>query len=227
MTKYKSIAFDLDDTLLDTSGLLVPLASQRACEAMLAAGLRCTLNECMEMRRELSNELSHTDIFTKIADHFGTNQKGKAIHDALEKFYNPEVPKNLPLIAGGFENLEKLKDNYELFLVTMGSPEAQKEKIRSLGIEKYFKKIYILNGFLGEKKDSAFLDILKNENHSPEELLSVGNRLSSEIRDGKRVGADTCYFAYGEHVGEKEQYPEDHPDFTITDHKDLIEVCGL
>ncbi len=227
MTKYKSIAFDLDDTLLDTSGLLVPRASQRACEAMLAAGLRCTLDECMSAREELAKELSHTEIFTQIANRFGTNQKGKAIHDALEEFYNPQVPETLPLLEGSLQNLEDLRGRYKLFLVTMGSRPSQEKKIKALNIAGFFDGIYILNGFIGEKKDSAFREILRTQGHDPKHLLSIGNRLSSEIRDGTRVGADTCYFAYGEHTGEKPMYPEDHPDFTITHHKDLIPTCGL
>lgn len=227
MTKYKSIAFDLDDTLLDTSGLLVPMAARRACEAMISAGLRCELNECLQMRHDLASSLSHTEIFTQILNHFGTNQKGKAIHDALEEFYNPFIPESLPLLPGSLENLVSLKSRYNLFLVTMGSHETQAKKIKALDIEKHFKKIYILNGFIGEKKDSAFRHILTSEGHHPHELLSIGNRLSSEIRDGKKVGATTCYFAYGEHIGEKPIFPEDHPDFTVSHHKDLIPICGL
>jgi putative hydrolase of the HAD superfamily len=109
----------------------------------------------------------------------------------------------------------------------VGSHPSQVKKIEALGVQKYFKGIYILNGFMGEKKESAFRDIIQKESHAPHELLSIGNRLSSEIRDGKRCGTGTCYFAFGEHVGEKEQYPEDHPDFTIQHHKDLIQACGL
>lgn len=227
MAKYKSLVFDLDDTLLDTSGLLVPMASLRACQAMINAGLQCTLEDCMKMRHALASEYSHTEIFTQIANHYGTNTKGKAVHDALEEFYNPEIPMVLPLMAGATENLLHLKEQYTLYLVTMGSFEAQVDKIRALQIDKFFKKIYVLNGFIGEKKEIAFKDILNNEGHQPHELLSIGNRLSSEIRDAKRLGSDTCYFAHGEHIGEKAQYPEDHPDFTIFHHKDLITTCGL
>lgn len=227
MSLIKSIAFDLDDTLVDTSGLLVPLASQRACEAMINAGVCCSLEECMAMRHELASNLSHTEIFTQIANRYGSNQMGKAVHDALDEFYNPEVPAVLPLLAGATDNLLALKERYNLYLVTMGSFEAQVEKIQALQIEKFFKKIFILNGFIGEKKEFAFREILKAEGHAPSDLLSIGNRLSSEIRDAKRLGSATCYFAHGEHIGEIPQFPEDHPDFTIQHHKDLIQVCGL
>lgn len=225
--KYKSLVFDLDDTLLDTSGLLVPMASLKACQAMINAGLHCTLEECLKMRHKLAAEYSHTEIFMQIAHRFGTHTQGNAVHDALKEFYNPDIPGILPLMMGAAENLSRLQGQYNLYLVTMGSFETQAEKIRALQIEKFFKKIYILNGFIGERKESAFADILKNETHEAKELLSIGNRLSSEIRDAKRVGSDTCYFAHGEHVGEKVQFPEDRPDFTIYHHKDLIATCGL
>lgn len=227
MTKYKSIAFDLDDTLLDTTGLLVPEAARRACEAMLAAGVRCELSDCLKMRHEMAAHYSHTEIFTQIAHRFGTHQNGKAVHDALEVFYNPIIPTTLPLLPGALENIEKLKTSYQLYLVTMGSREAQLKKIQALNIQHHFQKIYILNGFIGEKKELAFLDIIHRQGHDSRQLLSIGNRLSSEIRDGKRVGCDTCYFAYGEHLGEQPQYPEDHPDYTVSHHKDLISTCGL
>lgn len=227
MAETKVIAFDLDDTLLDTSGLLIPLASQRACEAMIAAGVNCTLEQCLIDRHHMSPSHSHTEIFTTIANKYGTNQMGKAVHDALERFYNPEIPMALPLLAGAIENLQELKKKYKLYLVTMGSPEAQKNKIRALNIDTLFHGIYILNGFIGERKEMAFLDIIEREFILPEELLSIGNRLSSEIRDAKRCGGRTCYFAHGEHVGETPQFPEDHPDFTVQHHKELISACGL
>jgi putative hydrolase of the HAD superfamily len=194
---------------------------------MIAAGLQCSLGECLQLRQELSVLHSHTEIFNRILDNYGATDRSRAMEGALDAFYNPFVPAHLPLLSGALDNLEKLKKNYNLYLVTMGSPEGQKRKIASLDIEKHFKKIFIVDSLSGHRKEEAFREILREEGHAPEELLSVGNRLTSEIRDGKKVGATTCYFAYGEHVGEKAVVPEDHPDFTIYHHRELIAACGL
>lgn len=224
---YKSLAFDLDDTLLDTTGLLIPNASRVACQAMIDRGLKLSLSDAMDLRHKMATSMSHTDIFTFIADQYGNSNKGNMVHAAIEAFYNPPVPANLPLMKGALENLQKLQSRYNLYLVTMGTQKAQTEKIEALRIRHFFKKCYILNGFIGEKKDLAFREIISNESHKPQELLSIGNRLSSEIRDAKKLGGTTCYFEYGEHAGEKPQQAEDVPDFTIRAHQDLISVCGL
>jgi putative hydrolase of the HAD superfamily len=109
----------------------------------------------------------------------------------------------------------------------MGALQAQQQKIDALGIAPFFKKIFIIDTLSGSKKDTAFLEIIRSENLRPEEVLSIGNRLCSEIRYAKKCGCETCYFAYGEHVGEKPEVPEDHPDYTIQYHHELIAACGL
>jgi putative hydrolase of the HAD superfamily len=227
MKKYKALAFDLDDTLLDTSQLLVPGAAARACESMIAQGLHCDLPTCLARRKELAHEMSHPDIFAHIVMEYGCDHPHEAVQQAVRSFYNPLVPDSLPLMEQAEENLRVLGKDYRLFLVTLGSPATQTKKIRALNLEKYFAGIFILDGFKGETKRSAFEKILKEENIAPHELLSIGNRLCAEIRDAKKCGGDTCYFAYGEHVGEQPERPEDRPDFTIRHHRELIPTCRL
>lgn len=223
----KAVAFDLDDTLLDTSGLLVPSAAEKACLAMMALGTSCTLEECTRLRKELSRIFSHPEIFGIILDTYEGAERALALQSAIREFYSPEVPASLPLIEGGLPILEQLQKKYPLYLVTMGMREAQLRKVAALGIEKYFRKIYILDTFRGERKLRAFQEIIDKEQIQPHELLSVGNRLSAEIRDGKIAGATTCYFPYGEHVGETPEVPEDQPDFTIHQLSDLVKTCQL
>lgn len=225
--KYKAIAFDLDDTLLNTSGILVPQAAQKACLSLISVGAQCSLEECLIMRTELSKKLSHPEIFGRIADEYDCPERELGLQLAILDFYNPEVPERLPLIEGALKNLEYLNPKYDLYLVTMGIREAQEKKIAALQIGSYFKKIFILDSLRGERKQNAFEAILQHSQCQPSELLSIGNRLSAEIRDAKLIGADTCYFPFGEHVGETPTTAADYPDFTITTHSDLIKTCHL
>lgn len=223
----KAIAFDLDDTLLNTSGLLVPEAAQKACLSLISVGATCTLEECLQLREKLAQQLSHPEIFGRIADEFDCPERDLGLQLAILDFYNPEIPEQLPLIDGALENLKSLHGKYDLYLVTMGIREAQEKKIKALGIRDYFKKIYILDSLRGERKKMAFEQILQLSQCQPVELLSIGNRLSAEIRDAKLVGAQTCYFPFGEHVGETPVTAADYPDFTIQVHSDLIKTCHL
>jgi putative hydrolase of the HAD superfamily len=227
MTAIKCIAFDLDDTLLDTSQLLVPMAALRACEEMIHHGVRSDIDTCLAWRAHKAAELSHQEIFGGFIAKYGSTTPNIALQGAMKAFYNPEVPLKLPLMEGAETNLKILTEKYILFLVTSGEPETQMKKIKALQIESYFRKIYLVNNFKNETKKDAFLDILSTERLQAEELLSIGNRLSQEIRQAKLCGARTCYYCHGEHIGEQPTQREDYPDFTVYKHSELIKTCGL
>jgi putative hydrolase of the HAD superfamily len=167
------IVFDLDDTLLDTTNLLIPIARTAAFE--------------------------------------------KRIREPL------------PLMPGAEKNLKYLFSRYDLALLTQGRIDAQKEKIKSLGIEQYFSQILIFDPSLesGVSKKKYFEQIVQEAGLTPNTVLSIGNRRTTDIREAKRVGAMTCLFKYGEHQSEVIEIPEDKPDFEINDHSELIQTCNL
>lgn len=223
----RSIAFDLDDTLLNTTGLLVPQASQAAFQILIDAGLRLDLQSCEEQRLSLIRTISHKDVFKKLAQEYGNSATQSAVELANKAFYHPRLPENLDLLPGALENLNILSKKYSLYLVTAGFQEAQAAKVKSLGIAHYFKKVFVVNSMISEKKYTAFKSILESENIKPEELLCIGNSLSSEIKDARRIGAWACYFEFGEDRGAVPTEPEFQPHFHIKSHKELLAVCQL
>src|SRR5437868_2600280 len=100
MKQIRCLAFDLDDTLLDTSGLLVPAAARQACEAMKKLGLNCSTEECLRWREKLAKEMSHREIFLEIARKYNHGNIDSMAAKGIEKFYNPEIPSALPLLPG-------------------------------------------------------------------------------------------------------------------------------
>lgn len=225
--KFKAIAFDLDDTLVDTTNLLVPMASRATYDAMTAQGLRTTF-EVFEQERKLGAlSMSHQKIFQVIAEKYGQPYSDALVKTGIETFYNPPLPKKLALLPGAIENLEMLKGRYKLYLVTSGAINTQKEKVNRAGIASYFEDMFFLDSFKKERKKTAFAKIIQSLLIKPSELLVIGNRLSQEIRDGKESGCFTCYFKYGEHVGEEAQDHLEIPDNEIVEHKEFIKACQL
>ena len=124
-------------------------------------------------------------------------------------------------------NLDQLKNKYELYLVTAGLEEAQMAKIKSLNIFHYFKKIFIVDSLNQKRKFDAFTAIVSESQIQPENLLCIGNSLNSEIKDARLIGAWACYFAFGEDRG---SYPTDpllQPHFTVLNHSELIKTCRI
>ncbi len=223
----RAIAFDLDDTLLDTSGKLSPQAAQNAFQILIDAGLNLTLEECEQKRTEMIRTISHKEVFEKLAQDFGTETTQAATPRATKAFYEPDVPEKLHLLSGALENLEYLSQNYALYLVTAGNASAQKQKIAALRIGHFFKKIFIVNSLVKERKIHSFQKILELENIASSKLLCIGNSLSSEITDAVQLKAKSCFFDFGEDRGQIEQLTKLNPDFRVKEHKELISVCQL
>ncbi len=223
----RAIAFDLDDTLMDTTGILVPNAAKNAFQILIAAGLTLTLDECEEKRTQLVKSISHKEVFAKLAAQFGTAETIASLNHANKAFYEPALPQKLPLLDGAIENIEILKKKYNLYVVTAGFESAQNRKIKALGIDHHFKKIFVVNSLEKERKISAFLKILELENILPSQLLCIGNSLSSEITDAKILGAVSCYFEFGEDRGAVSAHPDQKPTFHIHHHREMITACKL
>jgi putative hydrolase of the HAD superfamily len=223
----RAIAFDLDDTLMDTSGILAPRAALNAFQILIDAGLKLTLDQCEEKRTQMIKNVSHKDVFATLAKDHGTAETLNVLDLANKAFYEPHLQNQLPLLEGARQNIDQLKNNYSLYIVTAGYESAQNQKVKALGIQRDFKKVFVVNSLEKERKFGAFQKILELENIQPHELLCIGNSLSSEIKDAKILGAVACYFEFGEDRGVVSNNPAEKPDYHVKHHFDVIPTCKL
>ncbi|MGZ3692198.1 MAG: HAD family hydrolase [Pseudobdellovibrio sp.] len=222
----KAIALDLDDTLLDTTGLLAPQYALETFQFMISKGLKLSLVECEFRRRELIKKMSHREVFEGFANEFGTDETRAALERTIEMFYNPALPEKLPLMEGARENIDYLKTKYSLYLVTAGAEKSQLAKAEAMGVMKDFKKVIVVNSLLKHRKKDAFQNIVSEEKIESENLLCVGNSITSEIKDALAIGAITCHFEHGEARGEISDLIRP-PHFHIKHHSELIQACRL
>jgi putative hydrolase of the HAD superfamily len=222
----KAIAFDLDDTLLDTSGLLAPKFALATFQFMIKKGLKLSVEECEEIRKELVKSISHREVFERLAHEYGTPETVENLPEIIDHFYNPVLPSELPLMPGARENIDYLKGKYELYLVTAGARTSQLSKAFAMGIVRDFKKVIIVNSLIKHRKYDTFLQIMKDEGITPDQFLVIGNSLVSEIADALEAGAITCHFDHGESRGSIENLPR-QPHYYVKTHAELIKTCQL
>lgn len=229
---YKALVFDLDDTLFDTTRYCLTPALQNAFEVMIGAGLNTTIAACFEERAKFHAASPRGDFFAHLVETFGARDDArttqKALLDAGKKaFYVREVEKDIFVFARVKETLADLSSRYLLFLVTMGDPGTQRQKVRNLGIQAFFQQVFYVDSTRGQKKSEAFGAILHTTGLKPEQVLCIGNRLDLEIAQGKQLGFDTCLVQTGEHKDVTPVSAAEHPDYKIASISEIIEVCQL
>jgi len=119
--------FDLDDTLIDTQGLLLRPALETVAgvvgvpvDALNAAGK------------------SIDEVLAPFLDSIPIDKRAAA----ARAWYDPHVPP-LPTLPGARSMLSELQGRIHLALLTRGDPERQGNKIRSCGLAEFFEAIRI------------------------------------------------------------------------------------
>jgi FMN phosphatase YigB (HAD superfamily) len=223
----RCVIFDLDDTLYDCLGQRVRPAHRHAAEAMVAAGLRGTVEQVYRARLLAF----HTDPMLRHIDaavirHFGAENPeavSKAAHDA---YFACPVGK-LTLFRGTPPLLHFLKKSgVRIFITTFGDVETQHAKVKALGLDREpaVEKIYYADRAKRMTKESAFRQIQAETGIAPNEILVVGDRPMSEIRAAKTLGMHTVRLRRGEFASQKPAEDLERADFEIAN---ISEVRNL
>lgn len=137
LMKNKTIILDFDYTLFDAKNFKKDLAE---CLKIFGVDEKLWLETYNKIRYRNNKEADyipawHLEILAK---------KTKNNYKDLEKSYNQVINNaHKYLYADTFNFLKNLKkQKYTLYLLTFGNPRYHKIKIKSAGIDKYFKKIF-------------------------------------------------------------------------------------
>jgi FMN phosphatase YigB (HAD superfamily) len=208
-----AVVLDLDDTLLDTAGLLVPMADRRALQAMIAAGLPVDLDTASATLREV-RAAGIELLFHEIARrHGGTPECADAGTDAFFRFDVPPIALE-PAVE---KALHALHAAYPLALLTAGHEPTQRAKIARLDIEPFFIEcLYVEIGAPGGKAP-ALRALCDRRGWRPECVVFAGDRPSSDIRAANAVGCRGVLVRAegGEFAASEPSGPDEEPWATI------------
>ncbi len=136
------------------------------------------------------------------------------IFDFMRTIYNPETGTLNPFAKN---LLEHAYTSYDCFLVSKNG-EGRNTLVAELGIENFFKSVH----YVDTKTTDLFTEIIGN-NYT--EVYVIGDRISSEIATGNKLGYTTVWFKNGKFAEEgptEESGDPDHIVLTLEEVRDII-----
>ena len=197
---YTWLLFDADETLFDFS-----LAAANALEWTLRqAGLpwepgytplykQANDQVWQEFER---GELTQKELRTKRFVLFLEAAGLQADPLAVSPLYIKNLALGTHLIDGAHEVIHQLKTRHRLALVTNGLAEVQRPRLEHSSLWDCFEHIFISEEMGVAKPSAAYFEAVFARIEEPprEQVLIIGDSLSSDMRGGLDFGIATCWF---------------------------------
>ncbi|MBS0621299.1 MAG: HAD family hydrolase [Verrucomicrobia bacterium] len=193
------IIFDLDDTLVDTSGCLTHYKLEEALQAMIREGMEIPhFDEALEMLRRLDRHAeSARSSLSEFIEILGADSRFLEI--GVKTVYDtPCGSLSLFPLEGALDLLQDLSKHHELALVTVGSAERQTEKLKKAGIDTgLFSKIAVLEE---RNKKMHYQVIAEGLGYAPSQVLVCGDRIPVDLTPARELGFKTVQMQWGRGV---------------------------
>ncbi|MBE6728036.1 MAG: noncanonical pyrimidine nucleotidase, YjjG family [Ruminococcaceae bacterium] len=199
--RYKALLFDLDNTLLDFNKTEYHAIIQTLKKHCLPASDEIAVTyskinksfwEAFE-RGEIKREEIFENRFIKLFETIGV----KAESSAFAKDYFDFLACGHETVDGAKEILEwSVSKGIKVYAITNGVAYTQYKRIKESGLNRFFSGIFISEEVGFKKPEKPYFDYVLNhiESFLKNEILIVGDSMSSDILGGKNSGIDTCWY---------------------------------
>jgi putative hydrolase of the HAD superfamily len=116
--------------------------------------------------------------------------------DEFNTTYLDEMPKQKHLVEGAKEILEYLFVRYKLYIITNGFREVQFKKLENAELSRYFKKVFISEDIKAPKPNPEFFEYaIKSANARKKESLIIGDDWDVDIMGAHNFGIDQVFYS--------------------------------
>lgn len=199
MSQYKTLLFDLDDTILDFGAaekyafrtlmeeLQVPYTEELVARyKKINHALWDAFEEGVIEREEVTNTR-----FAKLFAEYGKQVDGIAI----DLQYRSHLEECIVFVDGALELIETLHGQFDLYITSNGVSSTQAKRMRLTGLDKYFKNVFVSEAAGAHKPMKEFFDYVFHRipNFDSEKTMIIGDSLTADVRGGFDAGIATCW----------------------------------
>ncbi len=178
------IVLDLDDTLFETTRLLIPWADRRAVAAMRGAGLRLGEDEALARIADLRRR-GVARYWDALAAENGVDAACVAVGEAAWLDYEPPPMDLDPRVAAALDELSAVAP---LVLFTLGHPRTQRWKAERLGLAARFADLRFIDSRSAAGKTETLASILADHRWDASRVVVAGDRRDGDVRAANRNG---------------------------------------
>ena len=198
----KVILWDVDGTLLDFKKS--EYAAIKKCFEIFNLG-ECTdemikrysvINKGYWEKLERKEITKQEVLLNRFVDFFATENIHTDCAEAFNKEYQLQLGETICFCDNSYELLKNLKGKVKQYAVTNGTKVAQDRKLLKSGFNEIFDGIFISEEVGCEKPGIEFFEYVFKHigNYEKEELLIVGDSLTSDIQGGNNAGIVCCWY---------------------------------
>lgn len=221
---YKTLFFDLDDTLFDYTG-----DEKRSITKVFSEFEIPMADDIFDLYYSINDwqlfTMGNITSKTIITDHFSRmlkmlEIKGEKAEKMVDSFYDAMLSSHR-MKNGALKLLQYLKEKgYKLYITSNGYAEIQKKRIRDSKINKYFDGIYISEEINLRKPGKAFFNYVFNRipESNLKNILMIGDAPTSDILGGINAGIDTCW------LNDKNKNCKYKYTYTVKNLKELMNI---
>jgi len=201
MKRIKRLIFDADDTLWDNN-IYYERAAGKFIQLAVLAGIPgykaqhdFDTEEALVVKRRGYGSRSFLIILENLFESYpafkqNSNYK-KAYLDIITEF-KKHLNKPLAIFPQVVATLKKLSRSYDLYVLTKGNIQEQKEKLERFGHLSLFKESFVVL----EKNIQTYRSMLRENQWQAEEICMIGNSPKSDINPALQVGMFAVFIPY-------------------------------
>ena len=233
MHNIKAVFIDIDNTLLDFNKYVMNVMKE-GFERFNIGKYEPYMYDVFEnVNNELWDKIERGEIdfltlrkirWNLVFERLGYTFDGIAFENYFrECLFNSAIP-----ISGAYDLLEFLKDRYIICIASNGPHLQQKHRIELAEMDKYIDYYFTSERMGVSKPNEEYyikcfneLNTKREKTIKKDEVLVIGDSLSSDIYGAKKFGLKTCLY---ERMTVLNKNLENVADYTVTDLRDIINI---